>query len=185
MESREHSTQPIAQEPPFASSRAEKLGWTPREAATWLISWAGQPKHGRSLGRAVVVVLVVLSFGVLTVGIYHDLTRHTLQGTTPMSMDQNLVVTGASPDAQEAGFQVGDRFSHLGGMEVATLLEYRKAINRLRSDAWTDTTLVRDGESVRVPAFVSTQPVDMAFVVLYLTAAAFLALGALVGWQRA
>jgi signal transduction histidine kinase len=184
MKSRDQVSRQAASLPQLSGTQAAKDEWPLREASTWVSRWTSQRHHGRRLGRVVVVVLALVAFFILGVGIYDDLNRHTLQGTTPLSIDQNLVVTSASLAARELGFQVRDRFLRIGETEVATLLDYRRALNSQKSDAWTSAVIDRAGRTVRVPVFVSTQPVDMAFVVLYLTATAFLAMGILVAWQR-
>jgi signal transduction histidine kinase len=184
MKSRDDVSRQATSLPQLPSTQVAKEEWPLREATTWVSRWTGQRRHGRRLGRVVVVVLALLALCILGVGIYDDLNRHTLQGTTPLSIDQSLVVTHASLAARELGFQVRDRFLRIGETEVATLLDYRRALNSQKSDAWTSAVIDRNGGTVRVPVFVSTQPIDMAFVVLYLTAAAFLAMGILVAWQR-
>ncbi len=168
----------------LSSAQAAIEGRPTPASVPWAPRLAGRPNRGRRLGRAVVVALALLALCILGLGIYHDLNRQTLQDATPLSMDQNLVITYASPAALEAGFQVRDRFLRIGEVEVATPLDFRLAVSRQEPDAWTNAIVERDGGTVQVPVYVSTQPVDMAFIVLHLTAAAFVAMGVLVGWQR-
>jgi signal transduction histidine kinase len=143
-----------------------------------------ETKKRSSQIRLRVFVLAVLSLAVQIVGIYFDITWHTLKYTSDIKIDPDLVITQLGTGAEEAGFRVGDRLMSVGDREVATILDYRGALNHQQPDTRAAVTIWRDNEVLVFSALVKAQALDLRFVVRNLVAFAILAVGTLVAVQR-
>jgi signal transduction histidine kinase len=143
-----------------------------------------ETKKRSSQIRLCVFVLAVLSFAVQIVGIYFDVTWHTLKYTSDIKIDSDLVITQLGTGAGEAGFRVGDRLVSAGGQKVATILDYRRTLNHQQRDTWAAVTIRRGDEVLEFSALVKAQALDLRFVVRNLMAFAILAVGTLVAVQR-
>jgi signal transduction histidine kinase len=134
--------------------------------------------------RLCVLVLAVLSFAVQIVGIYFDVTWHTLKYSSDIKIDPDVVITQLGAGAGEAGFRVGDRLLSVADQKVATILDYRRALNHQSRDSWAAVTILRGDEVLEFSVLVKAQALDLRFVVRNLMAFAILTVGTLVAVQR-
>jgi signal transduction histidine kinase len=131
--------------------------------------------------RSVALLLAVVFLVLQGLGIYHQVTwnvidRETLGGLEPGHL--TLELPGAR--SQEAGFRAGDRIVQVGSEEVGTYLDYRRAVNHQKQDQDVPLTLQRGGETLVLPALVTTNQVGAMPVLRQVVALAFLVMGLLV-----
>lgn len=138
----------------------------------------------RSRIRIAVLSLAAMGLAVQILGIYSDATWHTLKYTSDIKIDADLVATGLDTGAKEAGFQIGDRLIAVGDRQVATILDYRQALNHQKRDSWSTVVVQRGDEVLELVVLIKAQRLDLRFVVRNLLASAFLLMGTLVAFQR-
>jgi signal transduction histidine kinase len=130
------------------------------------------------LGATVVLLVQVLS-------VCLESRRHTLTPAAAYSLDLDLMVTGVEDTAQESGFQVGDYIRRLGQQPVETIVDYRRAINRLEAGSQVVVSVQRGEELVRLqPLEIGNIPVDSSFFARHLAGFAFLAVATWVALVR-
>jgi hypothetical protein len=131
--------------------------------------------------RLLVGLLALAFLLVQGLGIYHQLHWYIIDRETIKRLEPiDLTIDGVGKEGQQAGFQAGDHLLQVGGEDIRSFLDYRKALNRQKPDRTVMLTVERGGTTLTLPASVKTEQAGILLILRQLVASAFLAIGTLV-----
>ncbi|MCL7452178.1 MAG: ATP-binding protein [Anaerolineae bacterium] len=134
-----------------------------RRPLTWL-TWR----------RVFIIAIAASVLALQALGAYLDSHRLTITRSAAIGLDVDLMVTRVGDSGRGIGFQVGDYIRELGGQPVETIMDYRRAIDRLEEGAQVVVGVQRPEGLVRLaPIQVANIPLDNSLILRHVAGLTF------------